>query len=78
MKTRAYLMQTFMELDMKKFSYPKVVTFGVWILKTSLGQFGPKDFHKGLINPLVENPKLQFSKTGTHFLKNHEINPIKL
>ena len=27
---------------MKKFSDPKALTFGVWDLKTSLGQFGPK------------------------------------
>ena len=39
LKIRAYLMQNFMELDMKKFSYPKALTFGVLDLKTSLGQF---------------------------------------
>ena len=37
-----YLVQNFMELDMKKFSNPKALTFGVWGLKTSLGQFGTK------------------------------------
>ena len=34
-------MENFMELDMKKNLDPKAVTFGVWGLKTSLGQFGP-------------------------------------
>ena len=29
LKVRAYLMQKFMELDIKKFSDPKVLTFGV-------------------------------------------------
>ena len=43
---RAYLMQKFMELDMKKFPDPKTLAFGVWGLKTSLGQFGPKAFGK--------------------------------
>ena len=37
LKIRAYLMQNFMELDMKKFKDPKTQTFGVWCLKTSLG-----------------------------------------
>ena len=35
-------MQNFMKLDTKKFLDLKAVTFGVWGLKTSLGQFGPK------------------------------------
>ena len=47
LKKIAYLMQNFIELDMKQFSDPKVLTFGVWGLKTSLGQFGPM--------PLVED-----------------------
>ena len=46
LKIRAYLMQNFMELDMKRFSVPKALTFRVWSLKTSLGQFGPKVFAK--------------------------------
>ena len=45
-------MQNFMKLDMKKFSDPKALTFGVWDLKTTPGQFGPKAFCKGLIKPL--------------------------
>ena len=44
LKTRAYFMQNFMELGMKKFSDCKALTFEVWRLKTSLGQFGPKPF----------------------------------
>ena len=44
-------MQHFMELDMKTFSDPKTLTFVVWGLKTSLGQFGPKAFGKGVIKP---------------------------
>ena len=51
LKIRAYLMQHFMELDMKTFSDPKTLTFVVWGLKTSLGQFGPKAFGKGVIKP---------------------------
>ena len=46
LKIRAYLMQNFMELDMKKFSDPKALKFGVWGVKTSLEQFGPKAFGK--------------------------------
>ena len=55
-KIRAYLIQNFMELDMKKFSDPKALSFGVWGLKTSLGQFGSKASGKGLIKALVQNP----------------------
>ena len=76
LKIRAYLMQNFMELDLKKFSDPKALTIGVWGLKTSLGQFGHKAFGKGLIKALVENPSSNF-QTRPHFLKNHEMNPIK-
>ena len=61
-KIRAYLMQNFMELHMKKFSDPKVLMFGVWGLKASLGQFGPKAFGKGIIKALVENPSSNFHK----------------
>ena len=42
-------MRNFMELDMKKMSDPKALEFGVWGLKTRLGQFGVKAFGKGLI-----------------------------
>ena len=48
LKIRAYLMQNFMELDMKKIADHKALTFGIWGLKTGLGQFGPKAFDKGL------------------------------
>ena len=33
LKITAYLMQNFIELDMKKFSYLKALIFGVWGLK---------------------------------------------
>ena len=39
---------------MKKFSDRQAVMFGVWGLKTSLGQFGRKAFGKGIIKALVE------------------------
>ena len=38
----------FMELDMKKIPDPKTLTFVVWGLKTSLGQFGPEVFGKAV------------------------------
>ena len=62
LKITAYLMQDFMEFDMKKFADPKTLTFGVWDLKTSFGQFRPKVFGKGLIKPLVKNPSSNFHK----------------
>ena len=43
-------MQNFMELDMEEISDPKALTFGLWGLKSSSGQFGPKAFGKGLIS----------------------------
>ena len=66
-KTRAYLMQNFIELDMKKFTDPKTLTFGVWGLKTSLVQFGPKAFGRGLIKPLVKNPGSNFHEQDLIF-----------
>ena len=66
-KIRAYFIQNFMELDMKKFTYPKTLTFGVWDLKTSLEQFGHKVFGRGLIKPLVKNPGSNFPKQDLIF-----------
>ena len=48
LKTRAYFMQNFIELDIKKNSGLKALTFGVWGQKTSLGQFGSKAISKDL------------------------------
>ena len=62
LKNRACLIHNFMELDMKNFSDPRALTFGFWGLKISLGQFG-RPFGKELSKP---------------FLKNHEMNSIKL
>ena len=67
LKIKAYLMQNFMELDMEQISDSKALTFGVWVLKTSLGQFGPKAFGKGLIKPLVQNPSSSFRKQDLIF-----------
>ena len=67
LKIIAYLMQNFIELDMKPFSDPKALTFGVWSLKTSLGQFGPKAFGRGLIKSLVRNPSSNFQKQDLIF-----------
>ena len=52
-KFENFLKPNFMELDMKKFSGPKDLKFWVCGLKTSLGQFGPKVFGKGLIKALA-------------------------
>ena len=68
LKIRAYLMQEFMELDVKKNSDPKALTFGIWGLKPNLGQFGPKTFGKGLIiKSLAENPSSNFYKQDLIF-----------
>ena len=55
LKVRAYLVQNFMELDVKKNSDPKALTFGIWDLKTSLGQFGPKAFGKGEFSRIMRS-----------------------
>ena len=52
---------------MRKFTDPKTLTFGVWGLKTSLGQFGPKAFGRELIKPLVKNPGSIFYKQDLIF-----------
>ena len=67
LKITAYLMQNFIELDMKKFPDLKALIFGVWGLKTSLGQFGPKAFGKRLIKALVKNPSSNFHKQDLIF-----------
>ena len=67
LKIRPYLMQNFMELDMKRISDPIALTFGVWTLKPNLGQFGPKTFGEELIKPLVENPSSNFCKRDLIF-----------
>ena len=58
-----------MELDMKKISDPKALTVGIWGLKTSLGQFGPKALGKVLIKSLVENPSRNFHKQDLIFYR---------
>ena len=60
-------MQNFIELDMKKFTDPKTLTFVVWGLKASLVQFGPKAFGRGLIKPLVKNPGSNFHEQDLIF-----------
>ena len=61
-------MQNFMELDMKKFTDPKTLTFRVWGLKTRSGQFGPKAcFERGIIKPLVKNLSSNFHKQDLIF-----------
>ena len=62
-------MQNFMELNIKKLN-PKTGASGVWCLKNSLEQFGPK----GLIKP---EPQLMFSQPRPHFLEDQKMNPIK-
>ena len=54
---------------MKIFPDLKAVIFGVWVLKTSLGQFRPKAFGKGLIKALVKNPSFNFHKHDLIFSK---------
>ena len=39
-------MQSFMDLNLKNFLDLITVTFEVWGIKTSLGQFGPKSLIK--------------------------------
>ena len=67
LKAMAYLMQNFMELDMKNFSDHKALKFGVQGQKTNLGQFGHKYFGKGLIKPYVQNPSCNFHKQDLIF-----------
>ena len=52
---------------MKKFSDLKTLTFEVWGLKTSLGQFGSKAIYKEFIKPLDENPNFDFQKQDLIF-----------
>ena len=56
-----------MELNMKKNLDLKALTFEVWGLKTSVGQFRPKSFCKGFVQPLDENPSFDFQKQDLIF-----------
>ena len=56
-------MQNIMEIDMKKILDAKTVIFRVLVLKTSLGQFGPKR----LIKPSVQNSGSNFHKQDIIF-----------
>ena len=57
-ENKDFFMQNFLKLYMRKFLDPKAVTFDVWGLKTSLGQFGPKR----CIMPYVWKPGSSFQK----------------
>ena len=57
-KIRAYLMQNFIELDMKKFTDPKTLIFGVWGLKTSLVQNWPKSLWERTYQAISQEPWL--------------------
>ena len=52
---------------MKIFSDPKALTFGVWSVKTSLGQYGPKAFGKAFGKALFKNPSSNFHNQGLIF-----------
>ena len=52
---------------MKKFTDLKTLAFGVWGLKTSLGQCGTSTFARGLVKPLVKNPGHIFYKQDLIF-----------
>ena len=56
-------MRNSMELEMKKILDSKAMTFGVWGLKTSLGQFWPEEF----IKPKVQNRSSNFHKQDLIF-----------
>ena len=81
-KRRAYLMPNFMELDMlhEKIYRPKTDIWGLGPKNYSLiKQFGHKAFvWQRTYQAISQEPWLQFSQSGPHFLKNHEMNPIKL
>ena len=67
LKIRAYLKENFMELDMKKFTDPKTLTYGLWGLNTSLGQFRLKASGIGLIKPLIKSPGFNFTNRTSFF-----------
>ena len=56
-----------MELDMKKNSDLKALTFEVWGLKTSLAQFASKAFCKGFAMALDDNPSFNFQNQNLIF-----------
>ena len=62
LKIRAYLMQNFLELDMKKFSDPKGRIFGIWVCLKTKGNFGPK--------PLVKDLSSRWSRILAPILTN--------
>ena len=67
LKTRAYFMQNDMELEIKKISDPKALTFEVWDLKTRYFKaiLGQKSFAKYKL--LDENTSFNFQKQHLTF-----------
>ena len=52
LKISTFLMKNFTDFKMRKSFDPKTVKFGVWGLKISFGQFGPKRLKKSkVLNP---------------------------
>ena len=70
-KTKPHFIQNH---NLNPINIQNVITYfhiGVWVLKTSFGKFGLKDFpnHKS---------QLQFSQTRPYFVQNNQVNPINL
>ena len=51
----------------------KKIDLGVWGIETT---FGPSWAQK-TCQAISPEPWFQFPQTGAHFLKNHEINPVR-
>ena len=78
LKVRAYLMQNFVDLDMKKFSDLKTLKFGFWDLKTTFRAIWAQSLWQRTYQAInSREPQLQFSEAGPCFVQNHEKNPIK-
>ena len=72
-KTGLHFLKNYGMNPVKSWNLQKSFDLGVWGLETTLSHLGQKTYPT--INP---EPWLQFSQTRPHFLKNHEMNPIKL
>ena len=74
-KLRTYLMQNFMELDMKKFADSKALKFRVWGLE--IWAIWAQSLSQRTYQGISRESWLQFSQTRPHFLKNHEMSQLK-
>ena len=74
-QTRPHFLKNHEINPIESWNLKKHLDLGAWGLETT---FGPLGSRKRIQPSISLEPWLQFSQAGPHFVKNHEMNPIKL